>query len=333
MSLAQAVLAPADAARSAALKVLAPWLAPLYADRHRRVRWLGIVSVVSAFALTGLAPLWSLALGPVLLGVPHLASDVRYLVVRPGLHRHAALVVLMGAPLLAASFGAGPAVGMLGVLPALFVGHRPRWSLRLAAALAGWAALSWAAWQAPFGFQLAFVHAHNLIAVALWWCFTSRPASAAWVPALALLGTAAIFAGALDPLVTASGGWSAPWTGTSFTEFVETTTPAMDATLAARLVLSFCFLQAVHYAVWLRLVPDDARARPAPRTFHASWLALVMDFGLAPLLVVVALALGVVAWGLVNLPGARLGYLQLAAFHGYLELAIAARWFVHGRAR
>jgi hypothetical protein len=28
------------------------------------------------------------------------------------------------------------------------------------------------------------------------------------------------------------------------------------------------------------------------------------------------------AAGLVDLPGARLGYLQLAVFHGYLELAV-----------
>ena len=332
MSLADAVLAPADSVRSTVLRLASPWLAPLYADRRRRVWWLGVVSLVSAFAVTGLVPLWSLALGPVVLGVPHLVSDVRYLVVRPGLHRRALLAVFLGAPLMATSLGAPPAIGMLGIVPAVLATSSLRWTWRLGLALVTWAALSWLAWVAPHEFQLGFVHAHNLVAVALWWSLSSRTASMAWIPALTLVGALAIMAGALDPLVTLAGGWSAPWTGTSFTEFVETTTPAMDPTLAARLVLSFCFLQSVHYAVWLRLVPDDERVRPTPRTFRASWASLRGDFGLAPLLVLTAICLGVAAWGAFSLPEARLGYLRLAAFHGYLELAIAARWFVHGRA-
>ncbi|XXF76314.1 hypothetical protein P2318_25095 [Myxococcaceae bacterium GXIMD 01537] len=43
------------------------------------------------------------------------------------------------------------------------------------------------------------------------------------------------------------------------------------------------------------------------------------------------LALGMVAWGAVDLARARDGYLRLAAFHGYLELAVAARWLAEGR--
>lgn len=331
MSVSDALLSPVDAVRSAVLRALAPWLSPLYSDRRRRVLWLGVFSVVTAFVVTGLVPLWNLALGPVLLGVPHLVSDVRYLVVRPGLHERPLLLVLAGGPLLATSFGAGPGVGLLSVLPAVLLARTPGTSWRLAVVLGGWLALSALAWVEPFGFQLAFLHAHNVVAVGLWWALSPRPASMAWVPLLTLAGTIAIFAGALDPLITLAGGWDAPGTGTSFTEFVETITPAMDPTLAARLVLSFCFLQSVHYAVWLRLVPDDARPRPAPRTFRATWAALVKDFGLAPLVVFVALALGVAVWGAFSLPDARLGYLRLAAFHGYLELAIVARWLVNGR--
>lgn len=328
MSLAGAIFAPADSLRSAILKVASPWVSPLFADRSRRVWWLGVFSVISAFVVTGLVPLWSLALGPVLLGVPHLVSDVRYLVVRPKLHHQPWLLVLVGAPLLATSLGAGPEVGVLAIVPAVF-GAGFSWRLVVVALV--WLALTAAAYLEPFGFQLAFVHAHNLVAVVLWWSLTSRTKSMAAIPLLTLGGALAILAGALDPVVSFCSGWTAPSTGTSFTEFVETITPDVDPTLAGRLVLSFCFLQSVHYAVWLRLVPDDARPRPAPRTFAASWHALVADFGLAPLLVFVALTLGLAVWGAFTLSGARLGYLQLAAFHGYLELAIAARWFVHGR--
>ncbi|MCU0687097.1 MAG: hypothetical protein MUF34_33435 [Polyangiaceae bacterium] len=43
------------------------------------------------------------------------------------------------------------------------------------------------------------------------------------------------------------------------------------------------------------------------------------------------LAMGLAAWGAFELRAARDGYLHLATFHGYLELAIAVRWFVKGR--
>lgn len=331
MSVAETLLAPADAVRSAVLRLAAPLVAPFFTDRRRRVLWVGLLSVGAAFLVTGLAPLWSLALGPVLLGVPHLVSDVRYLVVRPGLHRHVGPFALVVLPLVATSFGAGPVVGLLAVLPAVLLGPRRASWWALGVALGLWAVLSVLAYRFDYGFSLAFLHLHNVVALGLWWAFTPRRWSMAWVPLSAIGGSIAILAGVLDPLLDLSGGWSAPWTGTSLSEFVNSITPEMDATLAGRLVLSFCFLQSVHYAVWLRLVPDDGRPRVAPRTFAASWNALREDLGLPLLLVVGGLALAIAAWGLVSLPQARLGYLQLAAFHGYLELAIAARWFVHGR--
>lgn len=330
MSVIDTVLAPADGARAAILRWARPLVGSLYGDRHRRVLWLGIFSIVSAFVVTGLAPLWSLALGPVLLGVPHLVSDVRYLVVKPGLHRVPALLVLAGAPLLTVSFGAGPEVALLGIVPAILIGARAS-AFRLVVALLVWAALMAAALVDSESFQLSFVHLHNVVAVIVWWVLQPRRASMVWVPALTLIGALIILLGGLDPVVTWAGGWTAPGSQTSFDEFVATSTPSMDGTAAARLILSFCFLQSVHYAVWLRLVPDDERERAAPRPFRASWQALVDDFGLWPLLVFIALSLGVAVWGAVNLAHARQGYLRLAAFHGYLELAVLARWLARGR--
>ena len=52
------------------------------------------------------------------------------------------------------------------------------------------------------------------------------------------------------------------------------------------------------------------------------------DFGLPLLLVFIGLSAFIAFWGLQDLAGARWGYLRLAAFHGYLELAVAAFFFV-----
>ena len=318
-----------DSVRGRVYRALRPAFAPLYADRPRRVLWLGVASVSAALVLTVVAPLWLLAVGPVLLGVPHLVADARYLVVQPGLHRRGPLVWLAALPLVATGFGAPAAVSLLCLIPAVLVAEAS-WARRLVGLAACGALIAVAAtWETPF--LLGFLHLHNLVALGWWWVFRPRTRQAWWIPALVLGGTAFLLAGGADPVLSALGAWHAPLTGTSFNEFVETSAPGLGATAAVRLVLSFAFLQSVHYVMWLRLVPEDARARPAPRPFRASWEALVRDFGLPLLVVFIGLSLFIALWGLKDLAAARWGYLRLAAFHGYLELAVAALFLVEGR--
>lgn len=329
MNAAPALLTPLDAIRSRFYRLLAPWLSGLYGDRTKRVAVLGVVAVTASFFITAAVPLWSLALGPLVFGVPHLLSDLRYLVVRQGLHRHLALVLLGGAPLVATSFGFGPEVGLLATFVAVLAAQGSWW--RKGPLLAAWGGLFGAALAFPVGFQLVFLHVHNLVALGVWWLWRKRSWWSALVPATVALGAAALLTGAADPLLTALGGWSAPWTGTSLEEFVETTTPLADPTLAVRLVLLFCFLQQLHYGAWLRMIPDEDRARPAPRTFRATWQALEADFGPWPLRLTLALSTFFAVWGAFSLYDARMGYLHLAAFHGYLELAAGAWLLVEGR--
>lgn len=329
MTVSGALLSPLDVARGAAYRAAAPWLAPFYGSRERRVAVFGAVSVAVALAVTLVAPLWSLALGPLIFGVPHLVSDVRYLVVRPGLHRRRWLVLLAGAPLVATSFGAGPAVGLASLVVAVLLA-RGAWTKKALLLVPSAALAGVALWQ-PVGFQLVFLHLHNAVALVVWWLWRKRGPVSLLVPAAVLGGSALLLSGAAEPVLTAFGARNAPWTETSFADFVETTTPLASPVGAARLVLLFCFLQQVHYGAWLRMIPDDDRTRPAPRTFRATWSALEADFGRWPLVLAVALAIGLAAWGLVSLREARLGYLYVAAFHGYLELSAGALVLVEGR--
>jgi len=309
----EALLAPADALRAAVYRWLRPLAAALYADRARRVGLAGTAFIALSFSLTVATPLWLLAVGPLLFGVPHLLADVRYLVVQPGLHRRRVLCALAGVPLAAVGLGAPPAVGLLAVAVAV-LGARASWP-RTALGLAAWAALTGAALAWEDTFLLVFLHAHNGVALFLWWRLRPRGAPAAWPLAAVVAGVALLLSGAVGPVLGAPA---------------ESIAPLADPALASRLVLTFAFLQSVHYVVWLRLIPEDARERPAPRPFAASWRALVQDFGLAPLCVCAAIALGIAAWGVVDLVAARDGYLRLATFHGYLELAAGALLVLSG---
>ncbi|PZR18353.1 MAG: hypothetical protein DI536_00255 [Archangium gephyra] len=318
-----------DRARAALLRMAEPWFGSLYADRERRVQWMAVFSIITSLALTVVAPLWLLALGPVLLGVPHLVADARYLVIQPGLHKRGGLVWLAALPLVALGFGAPPFIGLLSVVPLVLTANAT--VKRKLVALAVWAALTLVAlrWETPF--LLAFLHLHNVIALAWWWAWQPRSRRHWFIPVLTMAALAFLMLGGAEPVLTFFEAWNAPRARTSFGEFVSANAPGLSPTLALRLVLTFAFLQSLHYAVWLRLVPEDARARPAPRPFRESWNALVRDFGVPALAFCGVLAIFIAVWGVVDLSGARYGYLRLAAFHGYLELAVAAWFLVEGR--
>lgn len=316
-----------DTVRSRLYRFARPVLGPLYADRSRRVGLMAALSVLTSLAVTLVAPLWSLALGPVLLGVPHLVADVRYLVVQPRLVERTWLW-LAALPLAATCVGAPPVVGLLALVPVTVLA-RGAWWRRVVVSVAGAGLVAAAVLSGPL-FTFGFLHLHNLVAVGWWWWF--RPRGRAHLASLGLLlaALAFLFTPAALAALSFFGAWEAPGSATSFAEFAQTHAWRWTA-VAPNLVLSFAFLQSLHYAMWLRLVPEDARGRPAPRTFRASWEALRGDFGGPLLWAFVVLAVGVAVWGAVDLFAARLGYLRLAAFHGYLELAAAAWFFIEAR--
>src|SRR5262249_25656413 len=65
-----------DALRARALAAVGPHTSRLLRDRELRVLVYGLGSVAMALACTFLAPMMLLAVGPVVLGVPHLAADL-----------------------------------------------------------------------------------------------------------------------------------------------------------------------------------------------------------------------------------------------------------------
>ncbi|WP_437959905.1 hypothetical protein WME76_09815 [Sorangium sp. So ce119] len=323
------ILAPLDRLRRACFRLLGRHVGTWVARRDVRVSVLGTIAVVTALSGALLAPTWLLALGPIVLGVPHVLADVRYLVARPGLHRRGLAALAVAAPLAAGAVTSRLACGLLAAVAAAFVARGTR--RRRAVAIACLAPLVCVAMAFRGLSELVFAHAHNAIAVGLWCAW--RPRRTRWhlVPLALFLGSSAALAtGLLDPLWRAAAA-ALPGLGAPIHAHVRDIAPRAPGDLGVRLVLLYAFAQSVHYAVWLRLVPEDDRPRPAPRGFVSSWRALADDLGRPLLWLTAAAALALIAWACFDLLAARAGYLRFAVFHGHLELAAATWLFIERR--
>jgi len=278
-------LRPLDRARTA-LFVRALEVAPLrglLVEKRRRVPALLLLHASAAFVLSVFAPTLLLVVGPLLLGVPHLVADLRYLVLRPRLST-LARAGLLGAAVLAA-------------------------------------------WLAPSGLRLVMAHAHNVVAIGIWallFCKARRRALV--VSALLALATLLLLASPLAWFgfkhgLVQSFGLHAFAAANNLAPFAD------SAPLALGVVASFAFLQSIHYAVWLHAIPQEATPGEGTLSFRMSFRALRRELGTWGMTLAALLAAAVPLAGLVAPLRTQAVYLQLASFHGYLELGALALWW------
>ncbi len=322
---------PLDVARSALLRATGGPLRAVLTDRERRVAMLLAIAMLSSLALTVAAPLWLLAVGPVVLGVPHLLADWRYLVAREGLHRRALAWLCVGAPIALGS-ALDARFATLSIAGAALVATSAAPARRLATVALG-ALLLFAHTKAQRPFELVFAHAHNFIAVALWLAW--RPRARRWHGLLAVafvLVNVAIVTGALDGAIAWAGGLSRGPESLQLGRHMMALAPMPEhIDLSRRLVLAFAFSQSVHYAVWLRVIPEEARRTKTGRSFAQSARALTRELGTMTVWLTLAACAGLALWATTDLARARDGYLRVAACHGYVELAVMALWFIERR--
>jgi hypothetical protein len=329
---APAPIAAADWLRRRWLHLLGDLARPLMTRRELRVSLLFSAMIVSATAATLIFPLWLLILGPLLWGVPHLVSDLRYLVVRTGYHRRPAIWLLAGAPLLYTAVGGDLVWGFVGAAAAAVVARAAL--VRRVIVIAAIAAIALAFHLMGRTGDVVFAHAHNFIAVGLWWAWRPRSGRLHWIPlALLILASLFLLSDAALWLVHATGGLT--WYGGNMNASYQAwrLSPGLGPDLGLRLVLLFCFAQSIHYAVWLQLLPDDDRARTTPPTFRASYDDLCRDMTRVGVWLAVAVSVAIAAWAVVDLMRACNGYFRMARFHGHLELIAAALLILEGRAR
>jgi hypothetical protein len=108
-------------------------------------------------------------------------------------------------------------------------------------------------------------------------------------------------------------------------------TPGASLQVAAAAALLFVFLQAIHYAVWLTWIPQDELPGQGTFTFRMTGRALVKDLGIGLLALAGVASLALVGAAMMDATAAVRAYMSLAAFHGYLELAMLAYFAARGR--
>lgn len=322
--------------------VRSDFLRATLAHRDRRIATVACASVIVAAFGAVYFPVLLFSLGPIVLGVAHVAADVRYLVLRRSLPRWWQSTVWVGCSALIAlrvleEFGAlrhaerlefGAAAAFTGV--AVLAGLREGGSLRralLAGVLLAFAT-SYALSQPRFA-RYVFLHAHNLLGLVAW--ATLFRANKRWLVAPAALiacAMAVLASGALFEQTLAS-----PFAA-SFHLHVFTVSdwlsPFADPRLAVGVTTSYLFLQSVHYSVWLSFIPQEEQARRGTPTFRMSVRSLFSDLG-APGVAAVGLA-AIAVWigAAFDLHRTRELYLSLATFHGYLEFALLSFFWVRG---
>jgi hypothetical protein len=346
---AEQLLWPFDELRRLGLRALAtssPLGRTLVRRRSVRVPILLSLHATAAFALALLAPSFLIALAPLALGVPHLAADVRYLLLRRAPPRWwlgvsagfaLTLVALRAlaeakvkvAPSLAFEQGVASAWVLVGALGGFAAARRgiARGVVALVAA-AGVAAL---AIGAPAPFRIALLHGHNLMAVAIWALLFRRGGRLGWLPvAMVLVGAGLLASGALLGVTLQHGALSVA--GLHLFAAADWLGPGLSDGAAIAVATSFAFLQSVHYAIWLVGVPSGDRPGEGGRSWRATGRELIRDFTAPGVASIVALALLVAAAGMAHPGPTRRLFLSLATFHGWFELAALAYLFARGAA-
>jgi hypothetical protein len=314
-------------------------LRPIFVDRGRRLAATEIVAVLSAALLALRAPLVSLWLGAAVFGVPHLLAGVRAVVVRRRSSRVALACAVLGMGVGAAQIaGVGDsALRAFVLLFAVALGweavsaarRRPGAAAALLAAIVPGVL---AAWNAPRLTVVVLAHLHGLGALLYFGINARRRRLPVWP---LFIGVAAVtIAGAtglLDAAMAAKLYAPRSAGGSIVAEAITAGLPHPTAAVFHRALFLYAFGQSLHFAAWLRLLPDVERASPTPKPFRRALADLRVDFGrlTTPLLALTVLA---IAYLLLGGGGAREGYFALSYFHVGLEGAALAQLFFGGRA-
>jgi hypothetical protein len=305
----------------------------LVVQERARLLAMQAFALIAALVLALRWPLVSLWIGAALFGVPHVLAGFRAVAVTRGVSRATVLLSLAGAGVGAAQLlGVGDAAlkafTLLFATAAgveLIAARRGRGLWRSVMALVCLAAAAGAAFSSPRLAALVLVHLHGVGSLAFFAIVARRrrlPFGLFTVTAAGVMAAAALGAldGAMAQTLVAPRG-----AATSIVqEAIGVAGRSVSAAVFHRGLFLYAFGQSLHFAVWLRLMPEVDRASRVPKPLHRALADFRRDFGRWAWLLLV-LAAGSIVMLFAGGGPAREAYFALTYFHVGLEGAALAR--------
>jgi hypothetical protein len=283
----------------------------VFLDRSMRTPLWFTVSVVLNLFLVWRFPAFSFYVVPLVLGVPHLLASFRYGWSEPkawGLYAGITLALA-----LAIRSGANQAWAFLAMVLTWFGMSRRGLRVRLVPAALILSVIGFGYGIDPYRTALVLAILHNFVAFWFWFRSTQNQEER-WGLTYSLgLTTVAVWVVPFLPVVGPLGeiSWSlagleADFTGVAF-------------------VRIFLLTQSLHYFIWLKAIPDQHAPSRVPLSFRAGLREDQQWFGRFVHVGAILLVAGFLVWAYgVDRELARQAYVQLAAYHGFAELAFLA---------
>jgi len=315
----------------------------IFMTRSQRLFLFFIASVFFHLFIALKFPLWILLIGPLVLGVPHVLSSIRYVPKLAGINREflsnklyssiGSFFVLMAAlriwtanqnlpvihryPNAMEMIGCVLAVGLIGLLSK----HGKK---RIMVAASVLFVLFFVSFKYPLETIGGLVLIHNFVGFLFWIKRAkSKRDSLSAVVSLAIFSaiTVLILVGAFDVFMSerATGIFGGTLNELSIGSLIF---PNSSFSIWSRAVSAYAFGQGVHYFVWLKAIPEQELPYEHPVSFSQSARLLIADMGVKLVLTGGVLAVGLILFAIFkSFPEARLLYLGSSAFHGYFEIA------------
>lgn len=306
-----------------------PTVRRIFVRPELRIPIAAALTVVGSAAVSLASPALTLLLGAALFGVPHILSGLRHTALRRRVH-----------PLTLGWVGVALVLGVAAVL------HHPSGSrvfVMLCALAVGteivvasapfsrkafWISavigLSGLCLRAPLYFLLSVTHVHALGSLGFFSTAARRRGIVTWpMWSVTLVVAAAAVSGAVDPLLRAQA-WANDLGPDAVVRTLGHLLPSNDSAWISRGLFLYAFGQSLHYAVWLRLMPEVDRSAPVPWSFRKAFGELKLDLRHWTWLAIGLCAIATMAMLVVGVR-ARDVYFVLVYFHIALEAAAFAR--------
>lgn len=321
----------------------------LFRSRGARILFLGFSALTFYFLVGSFFPLWILVIGPIVWGVPHLISSLRYntllgtsipktkvLFYSQGLlwllvFSYRILVDVFHYDLLFydETFLVEGLALMSSFLLQLFLLRKI--TLRSLLYFLVFFLLMLITHDHPIEVALTLLIGHNYLPLVTWYqsCQNRKDLRVFSIfTTVYVFLSIAILSGMQEHLYTLFSSFIKPqdtlplfnWNFMSIMEPFGAQSD--DSSFWFRIVVLYAFSQSVHYFLWLKAIPENHQQQQFPPSFRWSFQKLQNDFGGSSIVILFGVLIaGFGYWAFFEYQSARTIYFAIASYHGFMELS------------